>query len=76
MESSWRPATNNLPQGVILAPVPFNIFDNLDNGAECTFSRSAENVKLGRVSDTPDDWRNELTGTSQNSTMVNAEFFT
>lgn len=66
MESSWRPAANNIPQGLILAPIPLNIlFDDLDNEAECTFSRFAENrTKLGQVSDTPDDWRNELTGTS------------
>lgn len=77
MESSWIPATNNVPQGVILAPMPFCVFfDNLDNGAECTFSRFAENAKLGQVSDTPDDWRNELTGTLQNSTRVNAKFCT
>ncbi|GAB0179143.1 mitochondrial enolase superfamily member 1 [Grus japonensis] len=55
MESNRRSATSGVPQGLVLMPIAFNIlFDDLDNGAECTLSKFADN-KQGGVADTPDD---------------------
>lgn len=37
-------------QGLILGPILFNVFfNNMDNGAECTFSRFVDDTKLGGV---------------------------
>ena len=54
-QSSWRPVPSGVPQGWLLDRILFSVrVNDLDDGAEHTLSKSADNTKQGGVADTPD----------------------
>lgn len=54
IESSWRPVTSSLPQGLVLDSVLFNIFiDDLDEWIVFTFNKFVDDTKVGGVANTP-----------------------
>ena len=54
-QSGWRSVASEVPQGFMLGLVLSNIFtDDMDIGVESSFSKFADDTKLGGVAGTPE----------------------
>lgn len=52
VKCSWWALTRGVPWGLVLGPVLF--LRDLDQGMECTLSKFADDIKLGRNADVLD----------------------